>query len=48
MKKLLRLTLLALLLGTAVAPTTAAQFDGPPPICDPTEKDCKINPPGLS
>ena len=42
MKKLLRLTLFALLLGAAVTPTAVGQFDGPPPVCDPaTNPDCR-------
>jgi len=46
MKKLLRLTLLALLLGATITSTSAAQFDDPPPTCDPANPDCKPIPPG--
>ena len=47
MKKLLRLTILALLL-TGTVTSTVAQFDDPPPTCDPANPDCKPIPPGLA
>ena len=45
MKKLLRLTLLALLLGITATSTSAVQLDDPPPTCNPTDPDCKPTPP---
>jgi hypothetical protein len=46
MQKLLRLTLVALLLGaTVVTAPSMAQVEEPPPTCDPANPDCKPNPP---